>query len=51
MSYRVVVRPEVDADLIEAEAWYEHQKAGLGSEFLRAAREMIDGLSTNPLIY
>lgn len=51
MSYRLVVRPEVDVDLIEAESWYEQQEAGLGREFLRAAREMIDRLSANPLIY
>jgi plasmid stabilization system protein ParE len=51
VSYRLVVRPEVDADLIEVEAWYEQQEAGLGREFLRAAREAIDSLSANPLIY
>lgn len=51
MSYRLVVRPEVDADLIEAEAWYEQQGVGLGREFLRDARETIDSLSDNPLIY
>ena len=51
MSYRLVVRPEVDADLIEAEAWYEQQKVGLGREFLRAARDTMDSLSANPLIY
>lgn len=51
MSYRLVVRPEVDADLTEAEAWYEQQEAGLGREFLRAARDTIDTLSSNPLIY
>lgn len=51
MSYRVLVRPEVDADLVEAEAWYEKQEAGLGHEFLRAARESMDGLSINPFIY
>ena len=51
MNYQLIVRPEVDADLIEAEAWYEQQEAGLGREFLRAARETIDRLSANPLIY
>ena len=51
MSYLLVVRPEVDADLIEVEAWYEQQESGLGREFLQAARETIDSLSTNPLIY
>ena len=48
MSYLLVVRPEVDADLIEVEAWYEQQESGLGREFFRAARETIDSLSTNP---
>lgn len=48
MIYRLVVRPEVDADLIKAEAWYEQQNAGLGLEFLRAARETIDSLAANP---
>jgi hypothetical protein len=33
VSYRLVVRPEVDADLIEAEAWYEHQKVGWVASF------------------
>jgi hypothetical protein len=51
VSYRLVVRPEVDADLTEAEAWYEQQEAGLGREFLRAARDTIDTLSSNPFIY
>ncbi len=51
MSYRLIVRPEVDADLLEAEAWYEQQEEGLGREFLRHARDTIDNLSANPLIY
>ena len=51
MSYRLIVRPEVDADLLEAEAWYEQQEEGLGREFLRDARDTIDNLSANPLIY
>jgi len=51
VSYRLIVRPEVDADLLEAEAWYEQQEEGLGREFLRHARDTIDNLSANPLIY
>jgi len=51
VSYRLVVRPEVDADLIEAEAWYEQREVGLGREFLRAARDTMDSLSSTPLIY
>jgi plasmid stabilization system protein ParE len=51
VSYRLVVRPEVDDDLIAIEEWYEQQEAGLGHEFLRAARETIEKLSANPLIH
>ena len=51
MIYYLVVRPEVDADLLEAEAWYEKQRAGLGREFLLAARETMVRLPQNPLLY
>ena len=51
MSYRLVVRPEVDADLMEAEEWYEQRVVGLGREFLRNARDTMDRLSATPLIY
>ena len=33
MSFHLVVRPEVDVELLEAEAWYEGQQAGLGGCF------------------
>ena len=51
MNYKLVVRPEVEADLVEAEAWYERQQVGLGKEFLRAVGETIEKLSANPLIH
>ena len=51
MNYRLVVRPEVDADLLVIEAWYEQQQAGLGREFLLAARKAMARLPQNPLLY
>lgn len=51
VSYRLVVQPQVDADLIEAEAWYELRESGLGREFLRAARDTIYRLLLNPFIF
>lgn len=51
MSYRLVVRPKVDDDLWEAEAWYEQQQVGLGQRFLRVVRETIASLPDNPFIY
>ena len=51
MKYRLVVRPEVDADLLEAEKWYDQQQPGLGREFLQSARETMARLPRNPLLY
>jgi len=51
VSYRLVVRPEVDADLLQAEKWYDEHQAGLGRKFLRAARQTMARLPRNPLLY
>lgn len=51
MKYRLVVRPEVDADLLQAESWYEQQQPGLGHEFLHAVRTKLASLPRNPLLY
>ena len=51
MTFRLVVRPEVDHDLQIAEEWYEQQQSGLGHEFLRDVRATIERLLRNPLIY
>jgi len=51
VNYRLVVRPEVDADLLEVEAWYDQQRAGLGNEFLRALRAEMERLPRNPFLF
>ncbi len=51
MSWRLVVRPEVDADLLEAEKWYEERQEGLGRKFLQATRQTMARLPRNPLFY
>lgn len=51
MSFRLVVRPEVDADLREAETWYERQRPGLGADFLGVVRKAMAGLPDNPFRY
>lgn len=33
---RIVFRPEAQADMLEAQAWYEERAAGLGMDFARA---------------
>ena len=51
MSFRLFVRPEVNADLLEAEMWYERQRPGLGVEFLQAVRRAMSSLRDNPFRY
>ena len=51
MSFHVLVRPDVDRDIIEAEAWYNKQQPGLGAEFNRGVRENIRKLAADALIY
>jgi plasmid stabilization system protein ParE len=51
VSLRLVVRPEVDADLLEAETWYEDQESGLGQKFLKATLETIERLLQNPFLH
>jgi len=41
-----VVRPEAEADIEEAHAWYENRAVGLGDRFLDAVEETI-GLVRN----
>jgi plasmid stabilization system protein ParE len=49
VTYRVVVRPQVEDDIAEAADWYETQSSGLGWEFVRLVREAIAVLSARPL--
>lgn len=50
MSWRVVVRPEVEADVLEAAEWYEAQQPGLGNEFREEIIRVFDMLAENPLL-
>jgi plasmid stabilization system protein ParE len=49
VTWHVVIRPEVDDDLLEIEAWYEEREPGLGAGFLREVRARIDNVAANPL--
>jgi len=44
MSWPVHIHPQAGANLREARDWYEHQRPGLGGEFLRAAGEAMVSL-------
>ena len=49
MSFRLIIRPEAEADLAEAFDWYEECRRGLGHEFLEAIRNVFTAVSANPL--
>lgn len=47
-SYRLLVRPEAEFDLVAAYRWYEDRDAGLGEEFLRQVEAALLGVQNNP---
>ena len=48
MSFRVIIRPNAEADLLEAWTWYESQRQGLGGELLTEIRTAVRLLETDP---
>ena len=51
MSLKVYLRPEAEADIEDAAAWYDRQRKGLGQEFLDDVLVALDTISENPNIY
>jgi len=47
----LVYRPEAAADVEEACAWYERQRAGLGAEFMAALQTAEDAVRATPLAF
>lgn len=50
MSWKVVVRPEVENDIAEACVWYDSKEAGLGASFVAEVLHVFDELSINPFL-
>ena len=51
MSYEVHVRRAAELDIAEAQAWYESQRDGLGSEFRSEVSRVIEHLAETPLMH
>lgn len=51
MSWRVVVRPQVENDVASAADWYESRQAGLGREFTEEILSVFDKLAEHPLLH
>lgn len=51
MTPRLVFRPQAEAELLDARAWYEEQRPGLGQTFAAAVDRALAGIVQNPLAY
>ena len=47
----MVVRPEAEADLVDAQSWYERQREGLGDEFLECVGEALQKIELMPELH
>jgi hypothetical protein len=50
MSWAIVVRPEAGDDVMEAAAWYDQRRRGLGDEFVEEVLRVYDSLKYSPKI-
>jgi toxin ParE1/3/4 len=48
---RYQIRPEADADLVEAYEWYERQREGLGADFLLCFEEALQQVRRYPELF
>lgn len=48
---RLIVRPEAEADLARAYAWYEDRRIGLGREFMEEASQCLQSIKQRPLSF
>jgi plasmid stabilization system protein ParE len=55
MNLPLVINPKAEADLDEAKAWYNRQRAGLGDEFLECVDEALGQIrqwpKLSPIVY
>jgi plasmid stabilization system protein ParE len=49
MSYRLIIRPEAGLDIQDAFLWYETQRQGLDSEFVRSVDSCLSKIGRHPL--
>jgi len=47
----MLIRPEAEADVVTARAWYERQRSGLGAAFLLCLEEVFDRIDRTPELY
>ena len=51
MTPRLVLRPQAEAELLDARDWYEDQRPGLGGDFAAEIDRTLSGILQEPLAY
>ena len=51
MSLKLIVRPEAEADILNAALWYENREVGVGLDLTDEIHAAIDRALDNPLAY
>jgi plasmid stabilization system protein ParE len=51
MTRGLVIRPEAEADAIEAASWYEQKSKASAARFVRELRSALEKIINNPLQY
>jgi plasmid stabilization system protein ParE len=51
VTWRVSIRAAAEADLREAQGWYESQRPGLGGEFLLSVADALTRLEQSPELF
>ena len=48
MTQRIVLQPQAEVDIDDAAAWYESERAGLGTEFVEDLSVLLERIESNP---
>jgi len=48
VSWRVIIRPKAEADLRDAQSWYNSKRSGLGDELLEEVKQSVKMLAERP---
>ena len=51
MTPRLALRPQAEAELLDARDWYEEQRLGLGNAFATEVDTTLAGILQAPLAY
>lgn len=48
MNLPLIITPEAEEDMVEAKAWYDRRRLGLGEEFILCIEEALDRIQRMP---